>query len=353
MPNHTAHPFGGEKPTRYKLIESIGNTSFRLGILGLLGFFSLLEPVHEVFRVMSLFYILLLALFIPPILGAIEYTDKVLRSDGAIEEESAPTDWMTTGYEANLIKLIQIPAMMIHPTIAAQGMLQLIGSLAVILRHRGRLPTPETHDSDVDYRVPFDGEWTVLSGSPDSSFSHSWFPVQQRYAYDFVKTDDSGQTHDGGETPESFYCFDEPVLAPADGTVVTVKDGHRDYHRTTGWVDPLQYRIAGNYVMIQHDDDEYSFLAHLKKGSIDVSEGQTVRQGEKIGLCGHSGNSTEPHLHFQLLDRPGLFFGASPPIRFSDVTVTSPDSDATREENVFVHCGQTVAPPSKSGPSSS
>jgi murein DD-endopeptidase MepM/ murein hydrolase activator NlpD len=60
----------------------------------------------------------------------------------------------------------------------------------------------------------------------------------------------------------------------------------------------------GNYVIIDHGNGEYSFLAHLKKGSMVVAVGDSLKSGQFIGLCGNSGNSSEPHLHYHLQNKP-------------------------------------------------
>ena len=62
----------------------------------------------------------------------------------------------------------------------------------------------------------------------------------------------------------------------------------------------------GNYVMIKHDRNEYSVLAHLKRNSITVREGDIIYSQEVVGQCGNSGNSSEPHLHFQVINAPDL-----------------------------------------------
>jgi murein DD-endopeptidase MepM/ murein hydrolase activator NlpD len=46
----------------------------------------------------------------------------------------------------------------------------------------------------------------------------------------------------------------------------------------------------------------YALYAHLAPGSVAVTRGQQVRAGEVLGRVGHTGNSTAPHLHFQLMD---------------------------------------------------
>jgi murein DD-endopeptidase MepM/ murein hydrolase activator NlpD len=60
--------------------------------------------------------------------------------------------------------------------------------------------------------------------------------------------------------------------------------------------------IVGNHVVIDHGGGEYSQYAHLRPGSVRVRVGQSLRQGDVIGALGSSGNSTEPHLHFQVCD---------------------------------------------------
>ncbi|MEU5655377.1 LysM peptidoglycan-binding domain-containing M23 family metallopeptidase [Streptomyces sp. NPDC047737] len=59
----------------------------------------------------------------------------------------------------------------------------------------------------------------------------------------------------------------------------------------------------GNEVVIQHSDGMYSQYAHLS--SLEVSAGQTVTGGQQIGLSGSTGNSTGPHLHFEVRTGPG------------------------------------------------
>ena len=69
--------------------------------------------------------------------------------------------------------------------------------------------------------------------------------------------------------------------------------------------------------MLQHSPSLFSLVAHLQRGSVKVVEGQTVRQGELLGLCGNSGRSSRPHVHFQLQsgNRPG---DSTLPCRFTD-----------------------------------
>ena len=84
--------------------------------------------------------------------------------------------------------------------------------------------------------------------------------------------------------------------------------------------------LTGNYVLIDHGKNEYSMYAHLQPGSVRVHKGDQVKAGAIIGKIGSSGNSTEPHLHFQLCDKPDPLMCAGVPVNFSNVTVEWADA---------------------------
>ena len=331
--------------------ESSIDWVYIFGGLGGVGFLNELGA-PESLRVFRLFLLVVMAILlitgIKKAVGMVglcsdQNADRENRHDSApSESETAdPREWIQSGFEPSVLVHTQMFLMQLHPNVLLRMVLQWVGALVAFLRHGGELPTPDTFQSETTYHPPFAGSWAVVNGSPDPEYSHSWYPVRQRYAYDFLITDDDGMTH-GGTDVESFYCFDEPVRAPAAGTVVRTKDGHRDYHRTNGMFDPPQYRLAGNYVLIKHSENEYSFLAHLKNGSICVAEGEEVTRGQEIGRCGNSGNSTEPHIHFHVQDHPVPYVGAGLPIQFVGRTN---DSDTTDEGPIWVHCGQVLTPP--------
>jgi murein DD-endopeptidase MepM/ murein hydrolase activator NlpD len=69
-------------------------------------------------------------------------------------------------------------------------------------------------------------------------------------------------------------------------------------------------RVLGNHVVLDLGDGVYAVLAHLRHGSLRVAKGQRVRAGQQVAECGNSGNSTEPHLHFQLMDHRSVLFAA-------------------------------------------
>ena len=87
------------------------------------------------------------------------------------------------------------------------------------------------------------------------------------------------------------------------------------------------HREAGNSVIIDHGQGEFSNFSHLKKGSVSVKLGDRVKQGQVIGLCGNSGNgAAAPHLHFHFSNNSEFAFGTSLPIQFDDVENALVDS---------------------------
>ena len=60
------------------------------------------------------------------------------------------------------------------------------------------------------------------------------------------------------------------------------------------------YRSYGEYIVISHGDGTSTLYAHMLSGSRTVSEGTYVSQGQVIGQVGSTGNSTGPHLHFEV-----------------------------------------------------
>jgi hypothetical protein len=79
--------------------------------------------------------------------------------------------------------------------------------------------------------------------------------------------------------------------------------------------------LTGNYVLIDHGQNEFSFSAHLQPGSVRVHKADAVKAGDVIGKLGSSGNSTEPHLHFQLTDKGDSLLAAGIPVNFSNITI--------------------------------
>ena len=236
-------------------------------------------------------------------------------------------------------------SLLANPFLFVQFVRLNVGQFWVLFRESGTaagLPTAQ------HYSLPLSGEWLVANGGVTADTSHSWDIPNQRYAYDLVKPDDipAGTENSTDRDLASYETFGQPVLAPADGTVVRVRDEQRDYRLAgSGAVDMWCRDIRGNHILIQHREDEFSLLAHLRKGTVAVTVGERVRKGQKIGECGNSGHSTQPHLHFHVQDRRAFNTASSRIIVWGRVCrngeVTGPCADLS--------CGDRVVDASMPG----
>lgn len=146
-------------------------------------------------------------------------------------------------------------------------------------------------------KLPFKGVWTVFWGGDTKEQNYHVESVAQKNAFDIMIFDEKGATHkSNGSTNEDYYAFGKELYAPCEGEVVLVVDGIKD--NIPGTLNPIY--IPGNTVIIKTTKGEFIFFAHFKQYSILVKQGQQVSTGELLGLCGNSGNSSEPHLHFHL-----------------------------------------------------
>lgn len=232
----------------------------------------------------------------------------------------------------------------LNPWGVMQGFSQVIGQWLAAgraLRKSQDLPKPS-----LVFGLPFQGTWLVGNGGVTRQTSHSWSALSQRFAYDFVITDAVGKTYAGDPSqPVSYYAFGQPVLAAADGVVVAVREDILDCPRAgTGWIDWRTRDIRGNHIVIQHAPHLFTLYAHLKHGSLRVKPGQRVSRGDVIAACGHSGHSTEPHLHFQLQDRANFYTAVGLPIRFSSFERKTGEQPFETVREGYAEKGQQIRP---------
>jgi murein DD-endopeptidase MepM/ murein hydrolase activator NlpD len=177
-------------------------------------------------------------------------------------------------------------------------------------RARYRTKTPLT--------LPFAGEWWTASAGRSELLSHHVLSRSERHAIDFAVWRDGGAHRGAGTRNSDYWVWNKPVVAPAVGRVVAAVDGIGD--NRPGVMNPR--RAAGNHVVLDFRNGECALLAHLRRGSVRVRPGQRVRAGAIVGLFGNSGNSSEPHLHVHLQNRPGLSEAAvGLPLAFVDVAI--------------------------------
>ena len=134
------------------------------------------------------------------------------------------------------------------------------------------------YTDETKLKLPFEGEWLVYQGGRtpfDNAYAGS---DELRFAMDFVYTKEWPavlRTRGAGSKNTDYYCFGQPVLAPADGTVIKAEAGYDDN-------DPgknTQDSPDGNVVIISHGNGEFSMINHLKQNSLKVKLDDKVKAG--------------------------------------------------------------------------
>ncbi|GHG33579.1 hypothetical protein GCM10018791_58400 [Streptomyces zaomyceticus] len=188
---------------------------------------------------------------------------------------------------------------------------------------------------------PVAGHWSALNSPADRTPSHGTHQLGQTYAIDVTREDEAKPRPGFAwlwpviRRNEDFPAFDAPLLAVADATVVHAEDGQRD-HLSRNSLPALLFlmmvestvrglagarRVTGNHLVLDLGDGTYAMYAHLKRGSLAVRAGDRVRAGQELARCGNSGNSTEPHVHFQLMDGPDLDTASGVPFSWRGIGV--------------------------------
>jgi len=154
---------------------------------------------------------------------------------------------------------------------------------------------------NIPIHLPFFGEWSINQGhNGDITHKDKW-----RHAWDFVIIENGKEYQNEGKSVKDFYCYNKPVLAPAEGVVHEIVDGLDD--NEIGKMD--MDHNWGNTIVIKHSEFLYTQLSHIRKSSFQVEKGDYVKQGDVLAYVGNSGRSPFPHLHFQIQSTP--FVGSS------------------------------------------
>ncbi|HEY0147385.1 MAG TPA: M23 family metallopeptidase [Allosphingosinicella sp.] len=179
----------------------------------------------------------------------------------------------------------------------------------------------ESYQTKAPLRLPFGrpaegGGWYVSWGGRTALRNYHVVAPDQRFASDFLLYRGGSSFKAGGRRNEDHYCWDQPVLAPAPGRVVSavsdVPDNRAPGQKVAGVPAP------GNHVVIDHGGGERSLLAHFRQGTLKVKAGERVASGQLLGVCGNSGNSSQPHVHYHLQTGGKFGEGQGLPAFFND-----------------------------------
>ena len=167
-------------------------------------------------------------------------------------------------------------------------------SLSLVVLMFGLIAYPaslENTKPSATVRLPADVPLTVAWGGDSIKTNQHTMTPDQRWAYDLVVE----PFFTGSDQLEDYGCYGVPVVAPVHGLVTQAHDGEPEM--TPGVVSNNFEAPLGNHVVIQLETGTYLIIAHLKTGSVEVETGETVEEGQVIGACGNSGNTSEPHIH--------------------------------------------------------
>ncbi len=202
------------------------------------------------------------------------------------------------------------------------------------------LPIPLTQwKSQVKYTFPLKG--TIMVANMPLNYMHHRQAHSQEFGMDMLQVgpDSKGEL---GTTKKpkpgkltDYHIYGRDILSVADGTVVETADAFPESSTVSPWKwsdeafekvakglkgkVPMSNILCGNYAVIKHSENEFSFYAHIKQHSFKVKAGDKVKAGQPIACAGSTGNSTEPHLHFQLMDSPDFLTANGVPIMFENV----------------------------------
>jgi murein DD-endopeptidase len=171
--------------------------------------------------------------------------------------------------------------------------------------------TPVDRKPVVVISAPLTGEDWVAGNGPSNASAHrrALIPVNgcayisQRFAIDWIEAYPDGKTYQGDPADNKNYrAYGHEIHAVADGTVTETKDGiPQNTPGAKSLAVPITLEtIGGNHVIMNIGNGLYAFYAHMQPGSLRVKVGDKVKAGQVLGLLGNTGNSSEPHLHFDI-----------------------------------------------------
>jgi len=156
------------------------------------------------------------------------------------------------------------------------------------------------------------------------------FALAQRFAIDWEQVDGENRLVKGDlADPRNYTIYGQPVLAVADGTVVSARN---DLAEQVPSALPANLPIAeadGNFIVLDIGGGAHVLYAHLQPGSVLVGTGARVKRGDILGKVGNTGNSQAPHLHLHVMDGPSPLLSNGIPYVFDAFTITAVDAAGT------------------------
>jgi peptidase M23-like protein len=163
-----------------------------------------------------------------------------------------------------------------------------------------RIYTPPRDPVTID--MPFAGEWYVFSGGRAPLVNDHWSTSSQRHAQDIIQIVDGSSFSGDKEQLTSYHAFGKTLVAPADGRVTAILDTRPEV--AIGDTDVSH--PEGNYLVVDIGGGRYVMMGHLQRGSALVAAGDRVRRGQPLARVGNSGNTSEPHVHVQVQNKPAF-----------------------------------------------
>ena len=194
-----------------------------------------------------------------------------------------------------------------------------ISSLSIALLTLGGCSSykPSINENTTDVKM----NYSKISKSEEKHFNKPYcWPIENvisddniqivsNYGYNNVIYDDTskiimGNYHRGVDIVSNDHS--DNVIAANDGIVIyaSLENMHNN---NSGY---------GNYVVIQHNDSNYTLYGHLQDDSITVTKGDAVCQGQIIGKIGQTGNAFAPHLHFELREGANSCYSTVDPLDY-------------------------------------
>jgi len=220
----------------------------------------------------------------------------------------------------NTKSLIDFPYFFPLPDTFKKGKLIIRADLTITgQRHSISREAEITRAEPARLHPPVAGIWRYNNGPGELMYHPHYHYPSQRYAYDLNMQKQLGQgrrTFEGDpEKNESYFAWNQPIRAVADGTVVEVADDVPDNFGRKP--NPARPPARNGEIVIEHPGSKFSFYGHVKQGSATVKVGRKVKAGDILARIGNAGISTEPHLHFQYNELDATGRHQAVPVQFT------------------------------------